>query len=120
MDTTSSKTEVEDWTPKPVEGKKKIAYLKDYINSPGLDPEIKKKTTETIEKLNAEGHTVEALDFPYLDYLVPTYYILTTAEASSNLARYDGVHFGYHSSRGEELETVYKYSRTEGFGTEVK
>ncbi|MGB0428348.1 MAG: amidase family protein, partial [Flavobacteriales bacterium] len=78
------------------------------------------KTTETIEKLKAEGHTVEALDFPYLDYLVPTYYILTTAEASSNLARYDGVHFGYRSSCGKELETVYKYSRTEGFGAEVK
>ncbi|MGB1219088.1 MAG: Asp-tRNA(Asn)/Glu-tRNA(Gln) amidotransferase subunit GatA [Flavobacteriales bacterium] len=120
MDTTSSKTNVEDWAPKPVEGKKKIAYLNDYINSPGLDPEIKKKTTETIEKLKAEGHTVEALDFPYLDYVVPTYYILTTAEASSNLARYDGVHFGYRSSRGKELETVYKYSRTEGFGAEVK
>ena len=63
---------------------------------------------------------MEGVDFPLMDYLVPTYYILTTAEASSNLARYDGIHFGYRSENAHDLESTYKLSRTEGFGTEVK
>jgi aspartyl-tRNA(Asn)/glutamyl-tRNA(Gln) amidotransferase subunit A len=63
---------------------------------------------------------VEAVDFPYLDYLVPTYYVLTTAEASSNLARFDGINFGYRSPNATDLESTYKKSRTEGFGAEVK
>ena len=63
---------------------------------------------------------MEAVDFPYLDYLVPTYYVLTTAEASSNLARYDGIGFGYRSRNANDLESTYKRSRTEGFGAEVK
>ena len=73
-----------------------------------------------IEKLKSEGHTVEAVEFPYLDYLVPVYYVLTTAEASSNLARYDGIGFGYRSKNATDLESTYKKSRAEGFGTEVK
>lgn len=101
-------------------GKKKLAYLKEYLYNDAIDPEIKEEVLRQIEKLRAEGHQVDEVDFPYLDYLVPTYYVLTTAEASSNLARYDGVHFGYRSPRATDLETTYKYSRTEGFGTEVK
>lgn len=120
MDTTSSSQEVPSLTIEPTTEKKKIAYLKEYIESDGLDLEIKSKVEASIEKLRAEGHTVEPVEFPYLDYVVPTYYVLTTAEASSNLARYDGVHFGYRSPKGKDLETIYKYSRTEGFGTEVK
>lgn len=120
MDTTSSSVPVPSMKIEPVTEKKKVAYLKEYIESEGLDPEIKAKVEEAIEKLKAEGHTVEPVEFPYLDYVVPTYYVLTTAEASSNLARYDGVHFGYRSPKGTDLETIYKYSRTEGFGKEVK
>lgn len=120
MDTTSSSEHVPSMKIEPVTEKKKIAYLKEYVESDGLDPEIKAKVEEAIEKLKAEGHTVEPVEFPYLDYVVPTYYVLTTAEASSNLARYDGVHFGYRSQKGTDLETIYKYSRTEGFGKEVK
>ncbi|WP_262482230.1 amidase family protein [Arcticibacter svalbardensis] len=60
------------------------------------------------------------MSFPYLDYVVPTYYILTMAESSSNLARYDGVHYGYRSPNAVDLESTYKKSRSEGFGTEVK
>lgn len=102
-------------------GKKfRIAYLKDCLENPGLNSEIKTRINQIIEKLRAEGHTVDAVDFPYLDYLVPTYYVLTTAEASSNLARFDGINFGYRSPNATDLESTYKKSRTEGFGTEVK
>lgn len=98
----------------------KIAYIKECLNSKGLDPEIKKGILQTIEKLKAQGHRVEEVDFSYLDYLVPTYYILTTAEASSNLSRYSGVHFGHRSKNATNIESVYKKSRAEGFGAEVQ
>ncbi|HEY0029341.1 MAG TPA: amidase family protein, partial [Bacteroidia bacterium] len=98
----------------------RIAYLKDCLENEGLNPEIKARIFGIIEKLKAQGHTVEAVDFPYLDYLVPTYYVLTTAEASSNLARFDGINFGYRSKNATDLESVYKKSRSEGFGAEVK
>jgi len=100
--------------------KAKIAYIKDCLENEGLNPEIKKTVTDLIEKLKADGHTVEAVDFPYLEYLVPTYYVLTTAEASSNLSRYDGIHFGYRSKKAHDLDSTYKMSRSEGFGEEVK
>ncbi|HXC05626.1 MAG TPA: amidase family protein, partial [Bacteroidia bacterium] len=93
---------------------------KDCVEHPGLDPEIKATLKKLIEQLRAEGHTVNAIEFPYLDYLVPAYYVLTTAEASSNLSRYDGVHFGYRSPNATDLESTYKKSRSEGFGPEVK
>ena len=101
-------------------GKKRIAYLPETLNSEGLDPEIKAITEETIKRLLEEGHEVEPISFPYLDYVVPTYYILTMAESSSNLARYDGVHYGYRSNNATDLESTYKKSRSEGFGAEVK
>lgn len=100
--------------------KAKIAYYKSYIENEGLDPEIKSHFYTTIEQLKAEGHTVEEIAFEYLDYLVPTYYVLTTAEASSNLARFDGIHYGYRSESAKDLESTYKNSRSEGFGKEVK
>ena len=102
------------------EGKKRIAYLPETLNSEGLDPEVKALSEATIKKLQDEGHIVEPISFPYLDYVVPTYYILTMAESSSNLARYDGVHYGYRSPNAVDLESTYKKSRSEGFGTEVK
>lgn len=101
-------------------GKKKIAYLKECVDNPGLDPGIRDAIFGLIEKLKSEGHAVEPVEFPFLDYLVPTYYVLTTAEASSNLARYDGVHFGYRSPNATDLESTYKKSRSEGFGKEVQ
>ena len=101
-------------------GKTRIAYIKECIEAEGLNPEIKSRITDIIGKLRDAGHTVEAVDFPYLDYLVPTYYVLTTAEASSNLSRYDGINFGYRSKNATDLESTYKKSRTEGFGKEVK
>jgi aspartyl-tRNA(Asn)/glutamyl-tRNA(Gln) amidotransferase subunit A len=101
-------------------GKKKIAYLQESLSSPGVDAEVKNALTQAIDKLRAEGHTVKPIAFEYLDYLVPAYYILATAEASSNLARYDGVHYGYRSPKATDLQSTYKLSRSEGFGKEVK
>lgn len=120
-DSTSSSVPVSSYSKlKDSSEKKKIAYFKEYIDSPGLDSEIKESFLQLIKDLKADGHTVEEHSFSYLDVMVPTYYILTTAEASSNLARYDGVHFGYRSPNGHDLESTYKKSRTEGFGEEVK
>lgn len=101
-------------------GKPRVAYLKDCMESEGLDPEVKAGMNKSIELLRSKGYTVEGVDFPYLDYLVPTYYVLTTAEASSNLSRFDGVHYGYRSPNATDLESTYKKSRSEGFGKEVK
>ncbi|MCB0852509.1 MAG: Asp-tRNA(Asn)/Glu-tRNA(Gln) amidotransferase subunit GatA [Bacteroidetes bacterium] len=97
-----------------------IAYIREALESPGLDPEIKQATQDLIQRFKDEGHTVKMVDFPYLDYVVPCYYVLTTAEASSNLSRYDGVHYGYRSPKAQTLEEVYTMSRSEGFGEEVK
>lgn len=119
-DATSLSSPVELMNNAVVEEKLRIAYIKETIESPGLDPEIKAAILTLIAQLHADGHTVEAVDFPYLDYVIPTYYVLTTAEASSNLARYDGIHYGYRSPKATDLESTYKLSRTEGFGVEVK
>lgn len=103
------------------EGKKyRIAYFKEAIESEGLDAEIKAAFLDLTNKLRKAGHEVEAVDFPLLEYVVPSYYVLTTAEASSNLSRYDGVHYGYRSPEAHNMDQVYKKSRTEGFGKEVK
>ncbi|MGL4598984.1 MAG: Asp-tRNA(Asn)/Glu-tRNA(Gln) amidotransferase subunit GatA [Bacteroidia bacterium] len=99
---------------------KRIAYLEDCLEKEGLDPEIKNRLLRIIEQLRAAGHTVEPVRFPYLDYLVPAYYVLTTAEASSNLARFDGIRYGYRSGNATDLESTYKKSRSEGFGIEVQ
>lgn len=102
------------------ERKAKIAYLKETIESPALQPEIKANTLAVLAKLKEEGHEVKEVDFPLLDYILPTYYILTTAEASSNLSRFDGVKYGYRTPNAHNLESMYKLTRTEGFGDEVK
>ena len=120
-DTTASQKEVGKYSAALNENKKfKIAYLKECVESNGLDTEVKKQTLDSLQKLKESGHTVEGVDFPYLDFLVPTYYVLTTAEASSNLSRFDGVHFGYRSPNANDLESTYKKTRSEGFGKEVK
>ncbi|MEW6467765.1 MAG: Asp-tRNA(Asn)/Glu-tRNA(Gln) amidotransferase subunit GatA [Bacteroidota bacterium] len=105
----------------PLNGTKyRIAYLRDCLEKEGLDPEIKKRMLEIIGLLKNGGFEVEPVDFPFLDYLVPAYYVLTTAEASSNLSRYDGIRYGYRSKNASDLESTYKKSRAEGFGKEVK
>ena len=121
FDTTASQKEVGNYSEGLGQAKKyKIAYLKECVEANGLDAEVKQKTLDTLDKLKNDGHTIASVDFPYLDFLVPTYYVITTAEASSNLSRFDGVHFGYRSPNATDLESTYKKSRSEGFGKEVK
>lgn len=98
----------------------KIAYIKDCLQHPGLDSEIKSQTEQFINELKSKGHIVEGIDFPYLDQMVPCYQVLTTAEASSNLSRFSGLTYGYRSPNATDLESTFKKSRTEGFGPEVK
>lgn len=118
-DATSIQTDVEKYTLK-AQAKQKIAYFKQAIDSDGLNTEVKAAFEDLKAKLIQDGHEVVAIDFPYLDYLIPTYYVLSTAEASSNLSRYDGVHYGYRSPNAANMDEVYTKSRSEGFGTEVK
>ena len=99
---------------------KRVAYFSECFESDGLDKEVKSTILKQIQTLKSKGHIVEKISFPYLDYLVPAYYVLTTAEASSNLARFDGVHFGYRSGKGINTETTYLKTRTKGFGKEVQ
>lgn len=99
---------------------KKIAVLKETLESEALDPDIKAAILKAIEEFKKQGHTVEYVSFDLLDYLVPAYYVLTAAEASSNLSRYDGVHYGHRNLQAENLNVLYKKSRAEGFGEEVK
>jgi aspartyl-tRNA(Asn)/glutamyl-tRNA(Gln) amidotransferase subunit A len=100
--------------------KYKIAYIQDALDLEGIQPEVKQATLDLIEKLRAEGHLVQGISLPELSYVIPVYYTLTTAEASSNLSRYAGMHFGLRSKNAVDLETTIRKSRTEGFGAEVK
>jgi aspartyl-tRNA(Asn)/glutamyl-tRNA(Gln) amidotransferase subunit A len=100
--------------------KQKIAYIQETIDMEGVQPEVKEATFKLIEKLKNDGHTVEPISFPELNYVIPIYYTLTTAEASSNLARFSGMHYGLRSKNAVDLETTIRKSRTEGFGPEVK
>ncbi|MEM9050717.1 MAG: Asp-tRNA(Asn)/Glu-tRNA(Gln) amidotransferase subunit GatA [Bacteroidota bacterium] len=120
FDTTSSKVEVENYSELSKSKPLKIGYIEECIANSALDPEIKKTTESLIENLKSEGHTVEPVHIEELKYLVPAYYVITTAEASSNLSRYDGIHYGYRSDESEDIDSTYRYSRTDGFGPEVK
>ncbi len=120
FDSTASDKKMSDLATATFPQKAKIAILKNTIDHPGLSADVKESTLQLIEKLKAEGHTFEEVSFDWMDYLIPTYYVLTTAEASSNLARFDGVHYGYRSPDSTDMESVYKLSRSQGFGKEVK
>ncbi len=100
--------------------KLRIAYLENGITGEGLQDEVATQTKLAIEKLKSSGHTVEPIKFDNLEYILPAYYILTTAEASSNLSRFDGVRYGHRSAETTDLMSMYKKSRSEGFGKEVK
>ncbi len=120
-DSTVSSRPVPPYASAPNFNKKiKIAYIKECLDNKGLDSEIKTKLTDTIKLLEEKGHIVEEVEFPYLDHVVPAYYVLTTAEASSNLSRYGGVTYGYRSPNATDIDSTFKKSRTEGFGEEVK
>jgi aspartyl-tRNA(Asn)/glutamyl-tRNA(Gln) amidotransferase subunit A len=98
----------------------KVAYIREIDDSSGLQPEIKERIQNKIQEIKNSGHSVEVIDFPLMEYVLPTYYILATAEASSNLSRYDGVRYGYRTANATDLSSMYKKSRSEGFGKEVQ
>ena len=100
--------------------KAKFSVMREAIDGEGIDPEVKSMMTGLIAKLEAAGHEVTYFDFPLLDHMVPVYYVITTAEASSNLSRYSGMMYGNRSENAHDLESTYVLSRTEGFGEEVK
>lgn len=121
LDGTSSTVTVQKFRSDDFKDKKyKVAYLHEALTSEGVQEDIKSALKGKVDQLISAGHSVEQLDFPLLDYILPTYYILTTAEASTNLSRYDGAHYGHRSESTTDLESMYKLSRTEGFGEEVK
>ncbi|MBI1342873.1 MAG: Asp-tRNA(Asn)/Glu-tRNA(Gln) amidotransferase subunit GatA [Terrimonas sp.] len=103
------------------ERKYRFTYFEEALEHKSLDPEIKMAIYASIDRLKQEGHEVLPVSFEFMDYIVPAYYVLTTAEASSNLSRYDGVRYGYRSAQpAEDLDQFYKNNRSEGFGREVK
>ena len=121
MDSTASQKPVPAYSQASGFGKKaRIAYFKTALEHPSLDESIREQCQALIGQLCEAGHEVEGVDFEYLDYIIPAYYVLTTAEASTNLSRYDGIRYGYRSPNATDLMSTYKKSRTEGFGTEVK
>ncbi len=117
-DATTSPVKVESFKAEPQ--KYKIAYVKEALFHHAIDEEIKSRLLETIDQLKKDGHQVEEVSFSLLDAVVPAYYVMTTAEASSNLSRFSGLLYGHRSSLATSLETTFKKSRTEGFGAEVK
>ena len=90
------------------------------MNHEKLHPSIHKSSSALLQSLEAKGHQINKLQFPLLEFLVPAYYVLTTAEASSNLGRYDGIRYGHRSPKANSINTIYQESRNEGFGDEVK
>jgi len=125
MDSTVSRQPVPAYSSEldSVDSKQKtyrIAYVREIDDSTGLQPEIRSSIKSKINALVAQGYNVDAVEFPLMEYILPTYYILATAEASSNLSRYDGVRFGYRSKNTTDLHSMYKKTRSEGFGKEVQ
>ena len=120
-DTTSANIEKKDYT-KALEkdvSNMKIGVPRTFVKD-GIDEDVKKSYEEAIETFKSEGATIVDVNLDYAKYSLATYYIIATAEASSNLGRYDGIRYGHRASDFEDLEDLYKKSRTEGFGDEVK
>ena len=100
-------------------GSTSIAVLKDSLNDPDMDPDVGEIIHKQVESLRSKGFQIREVEFPMMEYVLPAYYVLCTAEASSNLSRYDGVKFGIRSD-DKDLESMYKSTRTKGFGEEVR
>ncbi len=120
-DATSSPAPVEDYAAESDKGAEglRIGVPAEYFGE-GLDPEVRAAIEAGIAALEAAGCTVKPVSLPHTRYAVPTYYLIATAEASANLARFDGVRYGYRSPRSDTLAAMYSHSRDEGFGAEVK
>jgi aspartyl-tRNA(Asn)/glutamyl-tRNA(Gln) amidotransferase subunit A len=121
QDATSLDAPVNDYAAecdKPVEGMR-IGVPAEYFGE-GLDTEVREAIEDGVERLKAAGCTIKPVSLPNTKYAIPTYYLVATAEASANLARFDGVRYGYRSLSSENLAGMYRHSRDEGFGAEVK
>jgi aspartyl-tRNA(Asn)/glutamyl-tRNA(Gln) amidotransferase subunit A len=121
LDSTSADVPVpnyEEDLAKPVNGLK-IGVPKEYFGE-GLDPEVRAAVENGIEKLRSAGCEIVPISMPHTAYAIPTYYVIATAEASANLARFDGVRYGYRAKNARTLSEMYRKTRDEGFGAEVK
>ena len=98
----------------------RIGLPKEYFDTEGLDPAVRAAVLTAVDKLKDAGAQVKEIHLPMIKYAVPTYYIIATAEASSNLARFDGAHYGHRSTEARDIIEMYCHSREEGFGEEVK
>ncbi len=121
MDATSADLPVPDYVAeleKPVRGLK-IGVAKEYFGE-GLDPEVRAAVANAVEKLAKLGCEIMEISLPHTEYAISAYYIIATAEASANLARFDGVRYGYRASDARTLSEMYRRTRDQGFGAEVK
>ncbi len=121
LDATSADRPVEDFSAalaKPIEGLR-VGVPEEYFGE-GLDPEIRAAIERTLDGLRAQGCELVKISLPHTRYAIPTYYVLATAEASSNLSRFDGVRFGSRSPESQTLSAMFRHTREEGFGAEVK
>lgn len=121
MDSTSVNLEVPDYLKSCQAGIKdlKIGVPKEYFIE-GIDPEVKDALDKALKIFEKLGAKIEEASLPHTEYSLPTYYLIATAEASSNLARYDGVQYGYRTEDYKDLSSMYQKTRSEGFGSEVK
>lgn len=121
MDSTASRNTVQKYSELAnTSASYELAYYKQCIDNEKLDDAVKRMFALQLEKFQKAGHRIAEIDFPYLDYLVPTYNVLSNAEASSNLSRFDGMRYGYRSKEAQGVDATYVKSRSEGFGKEVK
>ncbi len=121
LDATSADRPVEDFSAalaKPIEGLR-VGVPEEYFGE-GLDPEIRAAIERSLDGLRAQGCELVKISLPHTRYAIPTYYVLATAEASSNLSRFDGVRFGSRSPENQTLSAMFRHTREEGFGAEVK
>jgi aspartyl-tRNA(Asn)/glutamyl-tRNA(Gln) amidotransferase subunit A len=121
MDSTSADVAVPDYESEfahPVQGLK-LGVPKEYFGE-GLDQEVRAAVESAIDRLRQRGAQVVPISLPYTEYAIPTYYVIATAEASSNLARYDGVRYGFRAPKARTLSEMYRQTRDQGFGAEVK
>lgn len=121
MDSTSAKVEKKDYTKSLINNVKgiKIGVPKEFFKE-GINEEVKEAIEKAIEKYKELGATIEECSLKTAKYALPIYYIIACAEASSNLGRFDGIHYGYRTQKYNSLKDIYRNSRSEGFGTEVK
>jgi aspartyl-tRNA(Asn)/glutamyl-tRNA(Gln) amidotransferase subunit A len=121
MDSTSANVDKKDYSKALINDVKgiKIGIPKEYFGD-GLQSEVRENIEKSIEKLKNLGAEIKEISLPVTKYALPTYYIIACAEASSNLGRFDGIRYGFRSKNFESLKDIYKNSRSEGFGKEVK